>query len=244
MHRYALILALLALPAFAQEQQVVMVKISAGTGFFVNRDGDIVTNAHVVKNCQSISVKTLEGEKRVSLRATDPDRDLALLRLDGGDVPAIASLRWNIRDVKQGDEVVVMGYPGQEGVAGQYQFKKSTVVQLKGPIGEPQWLQIESVAQHGNSGGPVLDGAGNVIGVVSANALTYRVVTSATGEQLSDPQLIGKSDVAITLPVLEDFLRGAGSGYYQASSSDGTTPDSMLERQANRYIVPIRCYQG
>jgi S1-C subfamily serine protease len=154
----------------------------------------------------------------------------------------MASLRWNIRDLRVGDEVVVMGYPGQEGVAGRYQFKKTTVLGLNGPTGQPEWLQLSSVAQHGNSGGPVLDAAGNVIAVVTGNAMTYRVMTGEGGERLSDPELVGKSDVAITLPVLEDFLRQNATGYYQSSSGSGSTADRLLEARANRFIVPIRCY--
>ncbi len=222
----------------------VLVKISAGTGFFVNKEGDLVTNAHVVRNCQRISVLTPAGERNATLRATDPKNDLAVLRV-AGDVPEIALLRWNIRDLKQGDEVIVMGYPGQEGVAGQYRFKKSRVLSLSGPISQPFWLQLESVAEHGNSGGPVLDGTGNVIAVVAGNAITYRVMTSReTGQRLSEPEQIGKSDVAITLPVLEDFLRSNGTGFYQSSSGSALLPDAIIERRANRFILPVRCFLG
>ncbi len=235
-----LALLFLAAPALAQQSVPVLVKISAGTGFFINRDGDLITNAHVVKACKRISVKTTGGERVATLRASDTARDLAVLRV-AGDVPGIASLRWNIRDIKEGDTVVVMGYPGQEGVAGRYQFKKSTVTGMKGPTGEPQWLQLNSVAQHGNSGGPVLDRSGNVIAVITGNAMTYRVMTSATGQR-SDPTLIGQTDIAITLPILEDFLRQNMVGYYQASSGTGSSADRLLEARANRFIVPIRCF--
>lgn len=241
MRLIALALCLLAAPALAQQATVpVMMKISSGTGFFINRHGDIVTNAHVVKDCKSISVKTISGERPATLRASDATIDLAVLRV-AGDIPGIANLRWNIRDLKTADEVIVMGYPGQEGVAGKYQFKKSTVTGMQGPTGEPHWLQLHSVAKQGNSGGPVLDAAGNVIAVVTGNAMTYRVMTGQGGRPVADPELIGQSDVAITLPVLEDFLRRHTTTYYQASST-GRTAERMLEARANRYIVPIRCY--
>lgn len=237
-----LLALLLASTASAQTATVpVMLKISAGTGFFINRQGDLVTNAHVVKNCRSISVLLASGERPATLRASDTALDLAVLRV-GGDIPGTANLRWNIRDLRAGDDVVVMGYPGQEGVAGRYQYKTSRVLGLKGPTGEPQWLQLDSVAQHGNSGGPVLDRAGNVIAVVTGNAMTYRVMTGDNGRQLGEPELIGKSDIAITLPVLEDFLRTHAVGYYQASSGGGTAADRLLESRANRFTVPIRCY--
>lgn len=240
MRFFPLMLALLALPAAAQQTVPVLMRVNAGTGFYINRDGDIVTNAHVVKSCRSISVKTLSGERPATLRASDPARDLALLRV-AGDISAIANLRWNIRDLKVGDAVVVMGYPGQEGIAGKYRFKTSTVQGLNGPTGEPHWLQLGSVAAQGNSGGPVLDRAGNVIAVITGNTMVYRVMEKG-GKPIADPQLLSKSDVAITLPVLEDFLRQHQAGYYQSSSGSGTAADRLIENRANRFIVPIRCY--
>lgn len=240
------LLLLAASPVLAQQAMVpVVMKVSAGTGFFVNHGGDLVTNAHVINQCQNISVRTLTGERAATLQAIDRTRDLAVLHVVGGaPVPAIASLRWNIRDLKIGDEVVLMGYPGQEGIAGHYQFKKSTVTALKGPTDEPQWLQLTSVAQHGNSGGPVLDGTGNVIGVITGNATTLRYALDASGNRVGSGEQIGNADVAITLPVLEDFLRQHNVGYFQASSGSTAYADILQERRANRFIVPIRCYQG
>lgn len=224
-------------PALAQQTVPVMVKVSSGTGFFVNRNGDVVTNAHVLKACRAISVKTPQGERAATLVAHDPARDLAVLRTEGTPA-AIANLRWDIRDLRPGADVVVMGYPGQEGIAGKYRFTTTQVTDLRGPTGEPQWLQLNSVAEQGNSGGPVLDTAGNVIGVISANTMLYRTPTNGRGE----PELISKADVAITLPVLEDFLREHQVGYYQASSGAGSNALRMLETRANRFIVPVRCY--
>ena len=242
--RVLLVLALVlcASSAMAQTLVPVLVKITAGTGFFITHDGALITNAHVVKNCRTISVKLEDGEHAAVLAAIDPGKDLALLRVTGG-APGIASLRWNIRDLKPGDEVAVMGYPGQEGVNGHSMFKKTTVLGLNGPTGEPQWLQLDSVAEHGNSGGPVLDAAGNVIGVVTGNAMTYRTYTdNATGKQAAPPELVGKSDIAITLPVLEAFLNDNSVYYNESSSGLVLHPDDDLERTAHSFIFPVRCY--
>ncbi len=240
----ALFLAAASAPAMAQQQTVpVMMKVSAGTGFFINHMGDVVTNAHVVPGCEAISVKTLTGERAATLTAIDKERDLAVLHVAGGNIPAIASLRWDIRNLKVGDTVVVMGYPGQEGIAGQYQFKKSTVTELYGPSGEPKWLQLGSVAQHGNSGGPVLDTMGNVIAVITGNTQTTIYQVDANNQRIEGTgKPAGNADVGITLPVLEDFLRLHHISYYQASSGGTPQADIMLERRANRFILPIRCY--
>ena len=238
-----LLIVTFALPASAQQLIPVMVKITAGTGFFVTHDGALITNAHVVKNCERISVKMADGEHAATLADADTGKDLALLRVDHAQPAAVAALRWNIRDLKAGDEVVVMGYPGQEGVNGRDAFRKTTVLGLNGPTGEPQWIQLQSVAEHGNSGGPVLDAAGNVIAVITGNAMTYRTYTDAsTGKAVRDPELVGKSDIAITLPVLEAFLNDNRVPYNESSSGLVMHADDDLERLSSGFIVPVRCY--
>jgi S1-C subfamily serine protease len=247
MHLRALALFILSISAaasvaHAQQPAQVLVKISAGTGFFINRDGDIVTNSHVVRDCKSMSVHTVQGERPVTLRARDIEHDLAVLRMQG-QVPEVAPLRWNIRDVKVGDEVIVMGYPGQAGVSNTYVFRKTRILGLTGPTGEPNWLQLGNVAERGNSGGPVLDTTGNVIAVITGKAKTYRV-ESGNSDARESPTLIGETDVAITLAALQDFLRRNSIPFYEASSGLVAYADTQLEIKANQFIVPVRCIQS
>jgi S1-C subfamily serine protease len=228
---------LVTTPAFAQ--QTVTYKLSAGTGFVINNDGHVVTNDHVVRGCRSISVLTPEGEKPATLVANDTLQDLAVLKADYIS-PISAPLRWNINELKVGDPVVVMGFPGQEGSEGHSKYQKTAVTALKGPSGEEKWLQLKSVAAKGNSGGPVLDGAGNVIAVISGMAMTYRVDAS-TGNLSQHP--IGKSDIAITLDALRDFLRQHGIGFYESASGLVMHGDGHLQENAAHFILPVRCVQ-
>ena len=217
-------------------------QISAGTGFLVNRDGDVVTNAHVLKDCQSITVRTEHGEQKANLIASDGAHDLAIIRLaEGNSNGSMAPLRWNISERKIGDPVIVMGYPGQKGMEGHYVYKKTAVKDLTGPTGEPLWIQLGSVAQHGNSGGPVLDTTGNVIAVISGMAMTYKA--DAQGKPIT-ADLVGKSDVAITLAALHDFLRQNNIEYYEASSGLVAYADPVIEQHAQQFILPVRCIQG
>ena len=217
-------------------------KISAGTGFLVNRNGDVVTNAHVVKNCESITVRTERGEEPATLRASDDDHDLAIVRLDAGNSGgSMAPLRWNISELKISDPVIVMGYPGKQGLEGRYVYKKTVVKDLTGPTGEPLWIQLGSVVQQGNSGGPVLDTTGNVIAVISGMALTYKA--DAQGKPIYS-DLVGQSDIAITLASLRDFLNQNNVEYYEASSGLIAHADPVIERSASQFIRPVHCIQG
>ncbi len=231
-----LLLALLAMPSFAQ--QMIYYKISSGTGFLINNDGHVVTNEHVVRGCKSISILTPKGEEQADLVATHPERDLAVLKT-AYIGKTTAPMRWNISDLHVGDGVVVMGYPGQEGSTGHSQYKKTSITSLKGPTGEDQWIQLASVASKGNSGGPVLDGSGNVIAVISGMAMTYHV--GADGKPIGAP--VKKSDVAITLAALQDFLRDHGVSFYESTSGNVAYGDGVLRDNARNFIVPVRCIQ-
>ena len=233
---FALLALPFAPPAFAQQTELN--KISSGTGFVVNNEGHVVTNAHVVKGCQSISILTPKGEEKAELVAGDTGQDLAVLKTRYIS-PYNAPMRWNISELKVGDGVVVMGYPGQEGSTGNYVFKKTSVISLEGPTGEDRFIQLASVASKGNSGGPVLDGSGNVIAVISGTALTYR----ADSEGKPTGNAIGRADVAITLEALQDFLRANRINFYETPSGLVAYGDGVLRDNAKNFIVPVRCVQ-
>ena len=81
------VLLFVTLPAFAQ--QAYLLQLSSGTGFFVNKQGHIITNAHVVRACQSVLVRVEERDRAARIVARDEQRDLAVLQVDG-EVPALA----------------------------------------------------------------------------------------------------------------------------------------------------------
>jgi S1-C subfamily serine protease len=232
-----LLLTLLAVPAFAQ--QATYYKLSTGTGFVINNDGHVVTNEHVVQGCQSISILTAAGEKSATLVAADADTDLAVVKT--AFIPKnFAPLRLNIDRLAVGDDVVVMGYPGTQGANGQATYKRSRVTGLLGPNGQEGWIQLTRAAEHGNSGGPVLDTSGNVIGVVRGMALTYRA--GANGQPEGQP--VSGFDIAITLPILQNFLRRHSIGFYQTYTGGLQDSDNRIAEDGREFIVSIRCVQG
>ncbi len=219
-------------------QGVVTYHISSGTGFVINNDGHVVTNNHVVQACKSISVLTIRGEQPATLVARDETQDLAVLKTSY--VPQrYAPLRWNISDLRVGDAILMLGFPGNEGAMGKAQFRKSEVTALTGPGGEPQLLQLRNVAAKGNSGGPVLDASGNVIGVITAIAMVYNA--DANHQAVGEP--IRQSDVVITLAALRDFLQAHGIGFYETGSSNVGSGEATVLDTAQHFTVAIRCVQ-
>lgn len=136
-----------------------------GAGFVVNRDGHIVTNAHLVGRAKEADVKFADGRIETAKVAADDDtRDLALLQVEG---PLEAAVELGpAADVKRGAEVAALGAPlGLEG-----SVTKGIVSAQARNIGGQRYLQIDAALNPGNSGGPVINEAGAVIGVSTVRA--------------------------------------------------------------------------
>ncbi len=146
---------------------------STGTGFLIDGEGRVVTNAHVVDGSDRVEVRfgadgeSIEGE----VRGTDPSSDLAVVEIDPGKAPAgVRPLRLaDSRKVQVGDAAIAIGNPfGLDRTA-----TEGIVSGVGREIQAPNGFSIDSVIQTdapinpGNSGGPLLDEGGRVIGVNS-----------------------------------------------------------------------------
>ena len=209
---------------------------SSSTGFFVTADGLLITNAHVVKGCESIS---LAGSVKAAadVIALDPTHDLALLRAHV-DAPKVAPLRFDISHMRNGQNVAVVGYPGQAGFRGELVYRSAQLLGFEGPIGEPHFLQFTPSAEKGNSGGPLLDKSGNVVGVVTGKTQLYQVDKTSPNAQ---PVLLREADVAVTLPYLKNFLGQYGVRHNVGGSGLVNVTNRYIAETASQYIVHIRC---
>ena len=136
---------------------------SNGTGFFVATDGFVITNAHVIEGCDDPKVICgLDGPILAQVLARDAKNDLALLKVDFA-TDHVAVLR---AGVKVGEEIAAFGYPLQGMLSTGGNFTVGNVSALAGMQNDSRHVQITAPVQPGNSGGPVVDRAGNVVGVV------------------------------------------------------------------------------
>ena len=150
-------------------------RLSAGTGFYVSKSGDIITNAHVVQGCSSIAIKGHGDDAKfraARVRASDTVQDLAILI--GDSPPAIPPtiLSWR-RDTGLGEPIAIFGFPYLGTLATSGTFERGHVSALAGFRNNSSQFQLSAPVQPGNSGGPVVDERGYVVGVVVAklNAL-------------------------------------------------------------------------
>lgn len=202
---------------------------SSGSGFYVSARG-VVTNAHVVSGCSALAD---ERGGRFVVRAADPARDLALLE---GQSAGRSFLRFGSgATTTLGESVVVLGYPyAGSPLATGLNLTAGIVSAQSGIGGSASHFQITAPVQPGNSGGPVLDDSGGVIGVVRARANDLSVLR-ATGAL---PQNI---NFAIRGESVETFLREHGVTPARAEGARGQSV-SAVAAGAQDAVVSVRCF--
>ena len=203
---------------------------SAGTGFFVSDQGHFVTNHHVIKDCRAIDARR-PGQLRqpASIVAVDPTNDLALLRVETGK-GAFAPVRVETR---LGEAVAVFGYPLSHVLASGGNFTLGNVTALAGLGNDTRFIQISAPVQPGNSGGPLLDIYGNVIGVVTSK-LDAVAALAATGDI---PQNV---NFALRGSSLYAFLLSYGISPAAASNETKLEAPDLAER-ATAFSVAVTC---
>jgi serine protease Do len=139
-----------------------------GSGFIISADGLILTNAHVVRDAKEVTVKLSDRrEFRARVLGSDPATDVAVLKVDATDLPAV--VLGNEREIQVGDPVLAIGAP-----FGFEQTATQGIVSAKGRSlpgdGHVPFIQTDAAVNPGNSGGPLFDAGGRVVGI---NAQIY-----------------------------------------------------------------------
>ena len=145
----------------------------SGTGFALN-NGYVVTNYHVIENAKSISIKGIKGDftskYNATVIATDKYNDLALLQISDNSFKGFGSIPYNVKtsvsDV--GEDVFVLGYPLTSTMGDEIKLTTGVISSKTGFQGDVSLYQISAPIQPGNSGGPLFDNKGNLIGIVNA----------------------------------------------------------------------------
>ena len=204
-----------------------------GTGFVVSQNGHIVTNNHVVDGCVGDIQGNLSGEAQVTLRvvSTDKMNDLALLQGPAGSFKAIASIR--DKPIRSGDSVVAIGYPYHGLLTSDFTVTTGIVSSLSGILNDTRFLQISAAVQPGNSGGPLLDSKGQVVGIVAAklNALKFASATGTIPENIN---------FAIKPGALRDFLDNSVVPY-QTSDNQSDLGTADIAKNARDFTLLVSC---
>lgn len=212
-------------PVPGREAPVLSRADSTGSGFRV-APGAIVTNHHVIDGCSRLRVNGAAAQ----LRGSDARSDLALVSVTLAGTSA--SLRAQRAAV--GEPVAVAGYP-LRGLLSGFNMTTGTLSSLSGAGGDTRLLQITAPVQPGNSGGPALDSAGNLLGVV-VSKLDAIKTAKITGDI---PQNV---NFAINTNVLRSFL-DANSVDYETSRSDKPLLSTVIAEKAKGFTVLVECWK-
>lgn len=204
-----------------------------GSGFFISGSGAVLTNWHVVDGCKWISITPAGGEAiAAELVASEKSKDLALLRTDFRP-RTYASFR-SVRKVHTSEGVAVVGYPLHGRVAIKPIFVSGHVIEDT-KVRRPGRFPMKIDVRRGNSGGPVLDRAGRIVGVVVAKVNTLQVYAT-TG------RVVRNVGIAIALPIALDFLRQHDVRFREIPSAPALT-DSELFSRAQKFVGQIGCWR-
>jgi S1-C subfamily serine protease len=202
-----------------------------GTGFFVHPSGYLVTNEHVVSYCKRLTVAGAMGVIPAKIIARDKTNDLALLKIDARNMP-VGRFSTFKTPMEKGDRAVIVGFAGADTDA---VTRDTQVMSTKGPSGEDKFIQLGDVLERGNSGGPLFDTSGNIIGVITAKAVLH-TVNKVTREKLSTEYF----GVAIAVPVVEAFL-ARNHIRAQMADTDIYLPTGHIASNARAFVVKVQC---
>ncbi|NDB53834.1 MAG: serine protease [Chitinophagaceae bacterium] len=137
---------------------------TGGTGFMIDTKGYLVTNAHVIEDAKQIAIQNNRGEYLVKVVYQDVERDLAILKVDDENFKSYSNLPYGFSKQagKLAEPIFTLGYPRNEVVYSQGYLSART-----GYNGDTLSCQIEIAANRGNSGSPILNKRGEVIGILN-----------------------------------------------------------------------------
>ena len=193
--------------------------VSAGTGFVVDPSGVIVTNLHVIEGATRAAIKLHSGEQYTQVRVTsfDENRDLAILRISGFELPSLSL--GNSDNVKVGATVYAIGNP----LGLEESVTKGIVSSVRVGKDGTKIIQTDSAVSPGNSGGPLIDEDGQVVGVV-----TFKV---SGGENLNFAVPINYARALLgfeTLMSLDELARELGKQEVSLFAESEPEQDRLL----------------
>ncbi len=216
--------------AYLAESSVLKV---SGSGAIISPSGYVLTAAHVVADALRIVVITEQGPKPATVARIDKSNDLAVLKIAGGNYVALPVAP--SRAIRLGQPVATIGFPniGIQGFSPK--LTRGEISSINGAGDDPRNWQISVPVQPGNSGGPLLDENGNLIGVVLAK-LGLKAA-EVTGDL---PQNVGYAVKSVyALALLEPYLNNNTAGVTLSGAK--LSFEDMVAR-AQKSVVMVLVY--
>jgi uncharacterized protein len=207
--------------------------IGTGTGFFVSTAGHLLTNHHVAAECREVHVTEGDKSTPAKLIASDAARDLALLQVAH---PSPAATFRGSDPVRPGESVVVVGFPLSGLLTSEPIVTAGIINALAGPRDDRRRLQMSAPIQPGNSGSPLFDGSGRIIGVAVGTLNTIKLAR-ATG---AIPENI---NFAIKGEEAQAFLQSHGVAIKTAAAAPQQLAPAAIADRALSITMRIECWK-
>ena len=222
----------------------------SGSGFALN-DGYIATNYHVVERATSISVHGINGDLSIgySARVIGVDRvnDLAIIKISDSSFSGFGQIPYAINNqmADVGESVWVLGYPMTQVLGNEIKLTTGVVSSRSGFQGDVSTYQISAPVQPGNSGGPLFDSRGDIVGIVNAGVpgaenVGYAIKTSYL-ENLADSYSLSltlpKSNSISSLAIKDQVKQVKDFVLFIVCSSDRKQEPSTSEQSIQSSVV-------
>ena len=208
---------------------------ASGTGFVV-AEGKLLTNRHVIAQCSRVVARDGAGERiPARVQASDRERDLAVLNVGASIGPPLVFR--SAPPVRRGEYVITYGFPLSGLLSSGPSLTTGNISALAGLRDNPTNFQISAAVQPGNSGGPLFDSRGNVIGVVVSKLNAARVAQLTGGDIPQNVNFAVKGTEALA------FLAENGVRPLLASSIGEEKRPDEIDAVANPSTVSLQCFR-
>ena len=208
-----------------------IIPASSGTGFFISKEGHIITNNHVINACNATKVNYQGKVVVAKILARDRINDLALLQ---ADIKPKDIFNISTDDADLLEEIYVAGYPFGKTISASVKVTRGVVSALSGLGDNYSNIQIDAALQPGNSGGPIIDNKGNVVGI-AVSKLDYEKVIEAFG---TIPE---NTNFGIKSSVLQTFIKSNNLNLPQTKSR-GVISTKQIGNKIKNATVYLGCW--
>ena len=199
-------------------------QVILGTAFMITADGSLLTNHHVIEGCNEVHIR---GYGTANLHAQSIENDLALLTVDveGKLSPEKVAVFRSQPSVRLGESIIVYGFPLTEIMSRYGTVSNGLIASLSGHNGDIKEYQITAPTHSGNSGSPLLDASGHVVGVVSSRL------------DATQAENVG---YAVKWSVVQGFLEAHHIEFMMKPSNLNLSIPDIVDK-ATGYTLPVTC---